>query len=191
VILVAQTLTTAATLHLTAHTLKGLRVPLGFGGRIFNQRPGLASHIPGYYLGKSIDSSLDEVEKVLKGNAKSAEFETASKEYLSALLGFISQRTNIEGTVKELVQPLSISPEQLNTGIQFLGDNIAAALQLGDMELVTDEMEWLKTLLQSHQRPPQELTDFMENYAHAVDKHINGQGEPIKAWLKTQASRET
>jgi hypothetical protein len=30
----------------------------------------------------------------------------------------------------------------------------------------------------------------METYSQAVDKHINGQGEPIKVWLKTQASQE-
>jgi hypothetical protein len=49
-------------------------------------------------------------------------------------------------------------------------------------------MEWLKALLQSHERPPQELTHFMKAYSQAVDKHINGQGEPIKIWLKTQAT---
>jgi methanogenic corrinoid protein MtbC1 len=188
VILVAQTLITAATLHLTVDTLKGLRVPVGFGGRIFNLRPGLVSHIPGYFLGKSIDSSLEEVEKALKGNANSAATKTASREYLAALLGFISERSHIEGTVKELVHPLSIRAEEINTGIQFLGDNIAAALQFGDMEHVTDEMEWLKTLLQSHQRPPQELAYFMKAYSQAVDQHINGQDEPIKTWLKAQTS---
>ncbi|MBK8823566.1 MAG: hypothetical protein IPN58_13420 [Anaerolineales bacterium] len=57
------------------------------------------------------------------------------------------------------------------------------------MEHVTDEMEWLKVLLQSYERPPQELTYFMETYSQAVDQHINGQGEPIKAWLRAQASR--
>ncbi len=28
----------------------------------------------------------------------------------------------------------------------------------------------------------------MNKYSRAVDKHINGQGEPIKVWLKAQAS---
>jgi hypothetical protein len=142
-------------------------------------------------LGNSIDSSLEEVERLLKGRVKAATLKTSSQEYLAALQGFISKRTNIESTIKELVQPLSISPGHLNTGIQFLGDNIAAALQLGDMEHVTDEIEWLKVLLQSHERPPQELAFFMKTYSRAVDKHINGQGEPIKAWLKAQANRET
>ena len=187
VILVAQTLTSAATLQLTALALSGLRVPTGFGGRIFNLLPNAVDNIPGYYLGNSIDSSLEEVEKLLKGKVKARTLKTASQEYLAALQGFISKRTNIESTIKELVQPLSISPESLNTGIQFLGDNIAAALQLGDMEYVTGEMEWLKVLLQSHKRPHQELVDFMNNYSRAVDQQINGQGDPIKAWLKTQA----
>jgi hypothetical protein len=190
VILVSQTLASAATLQLTALTLSGLRMPVSFGGRIFTLRPGLIDHIPGHYLGSSIDSSLDEVEKLLKGKVKAHALKTASQKYLSAHQAFISKRTHIESTLKELIQPLSISPEALITGIQFLGDNIAAALQLGDMEHVTDEMEWLKVLLQAHQRPAQELVDFINHYSRVVDQQINGQGEPIKAWLKEQASRE-
>jgi hypothetical protein len=34
----------------------------------------------------------------------------------------------------EMVQPLSVDPEHLNTGIHFLGDIIIAALQFGDMK---------------------------------------------------------
>ena len=70
VILVAQTLTSAATLQLTALSLTGLRIPVGFGGRIFNLQPNLVEHIPGHYLGDAIDSSLEEVERLLKGKLK-------------------------------------------------------------------------------------------------------------------------
>ncbi len=186
VILVAQTLMSAATLQLTALSLTGLRVPVGFGGRIFNLQPNLVGYIPGHYLGNAIDSSLEEIERLLKGKLRVHSLKTASQEYLAAHQAFTSRRKHIENTIKELVQPLSISPEDLNSGIQFLGDNIAAALQLGDMEYVTEEVEWLKVLLQSHRRPPQELADFMKSYSRAVDKHINGQGLPIKAWLTCQ-----
>jgi hypothetical protein len=186
VILVAQTLTSAATLQLTALSLTGLRVPVGFGGRIFNLQPNLVGHIPGHYLGDAINSSLEEVERLLKGRVKVNTLRTASQEYLAAHQAFTSNREHIESTIKKSIKSLSIRPEDLNTGIQFLGDNIAAALQLGDMSYVSNEIEWLKVLLQSHQRPPQELADFMKNYSHAVDKHINGQGQPIKAWLNTQ-----
>jgi hypothetical protein len=130
------------------------------------------------------------VEKILQTKIKPNQLTAISDEYVAAHRAFVSKQKHIESTVKELVQSLSISPEELNTGIQFLGDNITAALQLSNMEYVTDEMEWLKTLLQSHKRPPQELAHFMKAYLQAVDKHINGQDEPIKVWLKLQASRE-
>jgi DNA-binding transcriptional MerR regulator/methanogenic corrinoid protein MtbC1 len=187
VILVAQTLITAATLQITAQTLTGLRVPVGYGGRIFNLQPNLASCIPGYYLGDSLTSSLDTVEKLLQAKIKPKPLQIIPQKYITAQHAFVSKRTHIESTIKELVQPLSITPESLNTGIQFLGDNITAALQLGDMEHVTDEIEWLKTLLQSYERPSEELEYFMKTYSQAVDKHINGQGEPIKTWLNVQA----
>jgi len=188
VIVVSQALASAATLQLTALSLSAVLIPVGFGGRIFNLRPELVDHIPGHYLGDSIESALEEVERLLKGKVKAHALKITSQEYLAARQAFVSKRTHIESTVKEMVQPLSISPDSLNTAIQYLGDNIAAALQFGDMEHVTAEMEWLKVLLQSHQRPAQELVDFMNQYSHAVDRQINGQGEPIKTWLRTQAA---
>jgi DNA-binding transcriptional MerR regulator len=186
VILVAQTLTTAATLQITAKMLAGLRAPVGYGGRIFNLQPNLASLIPGYHLGDSLTSSLDTVEKLLQTKVKPHPLKVTTQEYVVAHQAFVSKRTHIDSTLKELIQSLPINAKELNTGIEFLGDNIAAALQLGDMELVTDEMEWVKTLLQSHQRPPEELAYFMKIYSQAVDTHIHKQGEPIKAWLNSQ-----
>jgi DNA-binding transcriptional MerR regulator len=187
VILVAQTLISAAALQLTAFIFAKQRLSVSFGGRIFNTQPSLVDAIPGHFLGNSIDSSLEEVEKLLKGKVKAYTLKTASHEYRAAYEAFISKRTHIESTIKELVQPSSINPEGLNTGIQFLGDSITAALQLGDMEHVTLEMEWVKMLIKSHERPPEELAYFMETYSHAVDKHLNGSGTLIKAWLKDQA----
>jgi DNA-binding transcriptional MerR regulator len=187
VILVAQTLVSAAALQLTAFIFAGQRLPVSFGGRIFNTQPDLVETIPGHYLGHSINASLEEIEKLLKGKVKAYALKTVSQEYRAAHQAFISKRPHIESTIIEMVQPFSISPEGLNTGIHFLGDSIIAALQLGDMKYVTDEMKWVKVLMQSHKRPPQELAYFIETYSLAVDKHINGQGEPIKAWLQKQA----
>jgi DNA-binding transcriptional MerR regulator len=185
VVLVAQTLTTAATLQLTAQTLTGLRVPVGYGGRIFNLHPNLADYIPGHYLGDSLTSSLDSVETLLQANVKPTSSRILSQEYIAAHQAFTSKRIHIESAIKENIPPAAHS-EGFDTGIHFLGNNIAAALQLGDMEHVTAEMEWLKVLMQSHQRPPEELASFMETYSQAVDQHINGSGAPIKAWLKEQ-----
>ncbi len=187
VILVAQTLTTAAALQITAQALSGLKVPVGYGGRIFNLHPDLADYIPVDYLGHSLTSALKTVETLLQTKVKPNPIKIVSQEYIAAHQAFISKRIHIESTLKEMI-PFAPKSESIDTGIRFLGDNIIAALQLGNMEHVTKEMEWVKVLMQSHQRPASELADFINNYSLAVDKHINGRGAPIKAWLKAQAN---
>jgi hypothetical protein len=187
---VAQTLVSAAALQTTTQALANLQTPIGYGGRIFTLLPNLTERIAGHYLGDSIAAALDSVESILqaKGETKSNPPVSIAKKYREAHRYFTSERTRIESTVIESARSYPINFNGLNTGIQYLGDNIAAALQLGDMEYVTNEMEWLKTLIQAHERPAQELADFMEIYSLAVNKHINGQGEPIMEWLKTQAN---
>ncbi len=186
VILVAQILSTAAALHTVALTLTGLRAPVAFGGRIFNLHPSLHEHIPGYYLGATLPAALDEVERLLKSKSKLKTPIQTSREYHEALEAFKSQRTHIESALKASLPPEVANSEGFHTGIQFMGDNIIAALQIGDMEYVTLEVEWTKTLLQLHKRPPEELAYFMQTYADAVEQHINGQGLPIKNWLNAQ-----
>jgi methanogenic corrinoid protein MtbC1 len=191
VILVAQTLNSAAHLQHTALALTAQHVNTAFGGRIFNLRESMVDYIPGHYLGKSLELSIQEVEEVLKGKKSNREIKTASQKHLVALHAFVAKRSHIESTIKERIQPLLVAPENLNTGIHFLGNNIAAALQLGDLAHLSEEIEWLKTLLNMHENQAQELHHFMKAYSNAVDEHINGQGEPIKTWLHTYAAEVT
>jgi methanogenic corrinoid protein MtbC1 len=191
VILVAQTLNSAAHLQHVALSLHSQHVPIAFGGRIFNLRKSIVDFIPGDFLGNSLEDAVLEVESLLLKKAKERKLKVAAPEFVSAMHGFNAKRVHIESTFKLRIPPLSISPEVLDNSIQYLGDNISAALQFGDMEHLSEEMEWLKTLLQSYERPKKELADFMEGYSHAVDAHINGQGEPIKKWLRSYAIERT
>lgn len=75
------------------------------------------------------------------------------------------------------------------TGMQFLGDNIAAALQLGDMSYVSVEVDWLKSFLQAYETPSQQLIQFMKTYAQAVDQTINRQGRPILDWFAAEIQK--
>ncbi|NJN79946.1 MAG: hypothetical protein HC797_05445, partial [Anaerolineales bacterium] len=185
VILVAQTLVSAASLQQTMFLLTSQGITASFGGRIFFLRPSIIEYLPGHYLGDAVETSIQEVENLLSGITNERHIKTVAEDHLAALHGFKAKRTLIEGALKKNLQPLSISPEELNNGIYFLGNNIAAALQLGDLEHVSEEMNWLKSLLKTHNRPPQELSRFIESYSNAVDEQINGQGDPIKTWLKT------
>ncbi|GAB1471940.1 hypothetical protein MASR2M66_28180 [Chloroflexota bacterium] len=191
VILVAQTLHSAAYLQHAALALTTQKIGVGFGGRVFNIRPAIVEHIPGQYLGTTLEGSINEIESLLKGISRPHKVKAAAQEYISALHGFNAKRSHIESALKQSLPPLSIGTEDLDASIQHLGHTIAAALQFGDMEHLSEEMEWLKVLLQSHNRPKKELTYFMESYSNAVDANINGQGDPIKKWLHMYATERT
>jgi MerR family transcriptional regulator, light-induced transcriptional regulator len=186
VLLVAQQLVSAATLQGAANALANKNIPVAFGGRIFTLRPTLKDYIPGYFLGNEIGSAVNEIEKVLNSKNLPKAVKIASQMHTVAHQAFISKRTKIEAAFKEMLQPLAISPNEINTSIHFLGDHISAALQLGDMSHVSAEIDWLKMLLASHTTNPEQLVEFMDIYAQAVDKNINGQGKPITEWLKEQ-----
>ena len=189
VLLVAQQLVSAATLQGAANALANKNIPVAFGGRIFNLRPTLKDYIPGYFLGNEIDSAIGEIEKVLNSRNLPKVVKAASQAHAVAHQAFISKRTKIEATLKEIIQPLAISPDEINTSIRFLGDHIIAALQMGDMSHVSAEIDWLRMLLASHATNPEQLAEFMASYSQAVDKHINGQGKPIFEWLQEQKQK--
>lgn len=189
VLLVAQHLISAATLQLAAQTLTNKDLPVAYGGRIFILRPSLTDYFPGYFLGNELGSSIEEIEKVLKSKSMPKATKTASQEYIAAHQAYTSKRTRIEATFKEMLQPLGISTQEIQTGIRFLGDHITAALQLGDLSHVSSEIDWLKMLYASHAVNPGQLIQFMDVYAQAVDKNINGQGQPIYEWLTHETQK--
>ena len=189
VILVAQQLITAATLQHTAQILSSKKIHVAFGGRIFSIHPELPHSIAGYFLGHHLPSAVEQVELILDRRIKEAAPRPASPEYLAAHQAFVSKRGQIELTFRQMLEPLLISPENIKTGIDFLGDNITAALQLGDMSHVSTEVDWLKTLLQAYETDPRQLIHFMETYSAAVNKNINGQGRPIFQWLASEVEK--
>jgi hypothetical protein len=83
----------------------------------------------------------------------------------------------------------SVAPDNLPVGIHFLGENITAALQLGDIGYVSGEVEWLKALLQFHGAESGQLIHFMQAYSEAVKKHLNSSGKLIYEWLDSEVEK--
>jgi hypothetical protein len=189
VVLVAQHLLSAASLQHTAYVLSAQRIPVAFGGRIFNLRPTIAETIPGTFLGPDIPTALEEIEIILKGNLPKRTPKVLTHAYAAAHLAFTGKRPQIELTVRESLEPLAISPDDIETAIHFLGENIVAALQLGDMGHVSAEIDWLQGLLQAHGSSAAQLVHFMQTYARAIDQHINGQGKPVFEWIDAETQR--
>lgn len=189
VILVAQQLMTAATLQQAALMLSSKNIPVAFGGRIFSIHNELPRYIPGFFLGHSLPEAVENTETILSRKIKPGATMTAPASYIAARQSFESKRGQIELTFKQLLEPLGISPEDIRTGIQFLGDNITAALQLGNTAYVSTEVDWIKVLLQSYTADTRQLIHFMETYSEAVNRNINGQGQPIFEWLAHEVEK--
>jgi methanogenic corrinoid protein MtbC1 len=189
VVLVAQQLITAATLQQTALTLSSQNIPVAFGGRVFGIHAGLEESIPGHFLGNILGTAVENIEILLSERIKQQPSKVASPTYVTTHEAYVSKRTQIELTFKELLEPLSVSPEDIKTGTYFLGENITAALQLGDLSHVSTEIDWLKGLLQTHGSPDGQLAHFMDTYSQAVYQNINGQGKIIYEWLASEAAK--
>lgn len=189
VVLVAQQLMTAATLQQTALALSSQAIPVAFGGRIFNAHPGMPDRISGYYLGQDLIAALDQIEITLSKKLRLPQPKAASPSYFAAYQAFVSKRGQIELTFTESMKSISISPDNLHIGAHFLGENIAAALQLGDVSYVSSEVEWLKVLLQFHEAQSEQLIHFLQAYSDAVKKNLNGSGKLIFEWLDTEVEK--
>ena len=81
VILTAQHLHSAATLLDAAQILKNARVPLAYGGRIFNLIPSLRQRIPGHFLGERLELAPRAAEQLLTGSVSLPETEAVADEY--------------------------------------------------------------------------------------------------------------
>ena len=189
IVLIAQQLTSAATLQQTALALSGQKTPIAFGGRIFNLHSELPEHISGHFLGQNLNVAVEEIETLLRSKVTPHQSKAVSQEYIAAHYAYISRRPQIEVTLKEMLESLLVSPEDIEMGIHFLGDNIAAALQLGNMSYVSLEIDWLRVLLQKHGALDGQLARIMQAYLQAVDKNINGQGKPILDWFTSEVQK--
>jgi methanogenic corrinoid protein MtbC1 len=189
VVLVAQQLITAAALQQTAQTLSAQKIRVAFGGRIFTIHSELCNMIPGFALGNTLSEAMETIEIILSEKAKRNQPRRISPMYAAAHQAFVAKRAQIEVTFRQSLESLSIAPEDIRTGTYFLGENITAALQLGDMSYVSTEVDWLRSLLKAYDTPPQQLIHFMETYSKAVHQNINGEGKPISEWLTNEVEK--
>ena len=183
-VLVAQQLVTAASLQQLARRLTAHNVQVGFGGRIYNLQPALIHRTNGHYLGATLDVSIDEIQARLTRPTKSHAVEEPSQEHITALEYFKSHRQQIEVTLLQSIRRNNFSSESMEASTQFLGDNLIAALQLGDLALMDGEIDWVRSLLKSNNIPEQVLNAYMRLFADAVSQNINGAGKPITNWLE-------
>jgi DNA-binding transcriptional MerR regulator len=183
VILAAQQLYTAAKLLEVARLLQGQRIPLGYGGLIFNVLPALRSRIPGHFLGEHLDLAPRLVEQVLSSPRMLPPVQVASGVYKQALVHYRDHQSLIEAQVWRVTQSEDVLHEYLAIANTHLARDIMAALVLGDMNLLGSEMSWMKRLLNNQHLPTDQLRRYLNAYYQAAKSHLDERGAPILDWL--------
>lgn len=183
VIFAAQQLTTAARLHSIAVLLNEQGSLLAFGGLIFNRIPRLRELIPAYFLGQSIDSVVDNVEKLLSApNAPLPAIRQVSP-YQELGRLFSEKRLLIEQELLSDMRRKDMNTQYVVEANAFFGEEISAALELGDLTLLEDDLDWVQELLSGREGSIQILRAYLESYAGSVDKVLGQGGTPLTAWV--------
>jgi hypothetical protein len=189
VVLASQQLTSAATLLQTALLLSDRGRLVAYGGRIFLLQPGIVKTIPGHFLGNKLDTAVEHIETLLAGQPDSPRTSSLSKEYASALREFAAQRLLVEATINEGLKSSQQGSNYFGIANQFLGNNILAALRLGNMDYLDGEIDWLVQLLKAHNLPIRIVYDYLGLYENVVNRQLSEQGKPIIEWLNRQVKQ--
>jgi DNA-binding transcriptional MerR regulator len=178
----AQTLHTAGKLLSVALFAQEKELPFAFGGGVFTAIPETVEHIPGYFLGDNLQTAPQQVEQVANAARPAPPVEPAAPDYQKALDQFLDNRVIIEAQILETLSGTEIPLNYLKNANRDLGDNIVAALTLGDMNLLAANIEWIQGLLVNfHYRMPEDaMTPYLAAYRQAADTYLEG---PVKDWL--------
>lgn len=186
VVMSAQTLLAAAGLLSMAEMLHELGVPLAFGGAVFNHIPQVLEAVPGYFLGRSLDQVPHTIEKVIHSTPPINKVKEASKAYQAAYDHFVERRSAVEAHL-HASPALADMPASLltNTNHEF-GDNIEAALRLGDLAMISSNLDWVQGLLLNNHRRLTEtsLAEYLAAYQEAVKKEMDKRAAPILHWFE-------
>jgi MerR family transcriptional regulator, light-induced transcriptional regulator len=185
VLSLAQTLPAAASLRDMAALFTEAKIPLAYGGLIFNLVPELRNHIPGHFLGDDFSGLATRVEQAARRPESPAILLQADQKHLAALELFRVHQPLIVARVNTRLESGGIDPGQLTTANQSLGQHIVAALSLGDICLIRHSVSWVEQMLENLGLPPEMLPGYIEAYKDAVQENLGEGGQLIVACLES------
>lgn len=192
VIMTAARLSTCAAILDAAAVLQDLNLPLAYGGFVFTQTPALVDRVPGTYLGNDLGQAVSRIEQLLSDPDPSfGAFPTPSP-YRGFTEAFrrklpILTAASLEGLANE--DQSGIPREMIQAGVNFLFEDLEAALALGSIEFLEPNLDWLQGLLMSRAYGRGVFKALLENFIQAARKEFQGEADPILHWLAAFAER--
>ncbi len=184
VVAAAQHLLTAQSLQRMSLALARLKIPLAFGGLIFNRLPGLQRHITGHFLGEQLSEVAATVQEILHAPWPQPEALETPRHYLNALQNFQDHIPAIESDVMLALEPQPRDMIRQSGANTFLAQHLSAALALGNMDFLDSDLSWIRGLLSAHQLPDGMLNGYLQTYYAAVQRHLDQRGAIILEWFQ-------
>ncbi len=186
VIFSAQTLHTAGTLLEVAEFLRQEGVTMAYGGAVFNHIPAVRRRIPGYFLGENLQDAPRMVERLFTSSEPMPAVPQPDATYQHSLEQFQLYRANIE-TAVQMAMLGEMSLELVKNANLELGNNISAALSLGDIYLLNANIAWVRGLLLNYEfrLSDQVLQQFLRTYHAAVQRYLPDTAQPLHDWFAT------
>jgi DNA-binding transcriptional MerR regulator len=184
-VLPAQQLHTAARLAEIAREIRS-QVPIAYGGLIFNLVPAMRQHIPGYFIGEELGYAALAIERLIRQSPPLPAIVNHPEAYQAALEHFQDQQAAIEAKTWKLLANNGIGRQHLTVANHHLTQDIQAALSLGDINFLGNEIQWLEELLENYEVPSAGLYHFLQTYQTAVRQELDERGAVVINWL-TQA----
>jgi len=191
VVLTAQRLTTASSLHEAANSLQELNVPLGYGGLIFNRIPGLRKRIGGHFLGDRLEQAVHEIERLMTFQGEIPQGEGVNEVYINAYSHFSQKQALIEAYLYQQYQDNGMQKHYLELANKFIGKDILASLILGDLDFLNSEMDWIKGMLDNYNIPGDLLLQYLAHYKLALQANQDQACQPIVNWLDRMLAEQS
>lgn len=188
VVFAAQYLISASALQTAARSLPG--VGIAYGGLIFNRIPRLREFIQGHFLGETITEAVRTIEQLLSGPITAVKSIHADLSLREGARVFRENRSLIESMVYEKLKSRNLPTVFAMEANKFLGDGLAAAFELGDVEFIEPDLEWVKHLLSGRGILIESLYPYLSVFAEAIRAVLHSKGEPAAAWIDEYVSRE-
>jgi hypothetical protein len=189
VILSAQTLATTISLREMARLLNQKGIKTAFGGRGFNHVAGLQERIPAHFLGNTIEFAIPKIENLISESTPVPAEPALNKNILQLAAKYKQKRLLIETALCEDLQSRGQTFDFLDTANRFLGNALSAALELGDINYLSADMNWLVNLIIQHKISVTYLPQFLQAYSQATRSIMGESSQPIYSWLDLEIQK--
>jgi methylmalonyl-CoA mutase cobalamin-binding subunit len=183
IILAAQRLNAAAELRAVAEVFQRSGLALAYGGRIFNTNLQLRGQIPAYFLGETLEESIDRIEQLASAPAPYPDVLRVDDALRECAAVFRFKRPRIEARVIEKLRKLNLANEAILLVNEQFAEGLLAALALGDLAFLEGDLEWVSDLLAERKISAEKLRFYLDAYRKAVDEEMGAASARISDWI--------